>query len=341
MRAHRFVVVALVIAGLTLSFGSLSAASPNAQSVVSHPTDLRGFGACLIVACRSETDCFASGETASGSPVYYQFNGSWRKTTPPGPLKQKDFIDSAISCWNKVDCSYAGNGVAFSTPSGWTSSAPPGLITPIGVSCLHLQASSKFPGDYCAAVDEQGEAAVYVNGQWSSLGRADPYGTNYGDNQAVDGVACGLSYVSYAPLCFGYDNSGHIFEINGTQSSRPVELTSLSDPLVGGSCGDSTCVLLDAQGNSYFFSEGGWTSRESPKVSAVSCSIESIVCFGATKAGVVSNTDSGAWHLVVAGDTAWRTSSPNSIACVERRCAAANANNTLFSVRLPRKTTQN
>jgi hypothetical protein len=336
------VAVALVIAGLTLSAsGGSSASPPKAQSVVSHPTDLQGFGAYVKVACRSDTDCFASGVTANLSSVYYRFNGSWKKTTPPGPLRQKDFFVSAISCWNKVDCSYAGDGVAFSTQSGWSSSAPPGLITPIGVSCLHLQASSLFAGVYCVAVDEQGDASVYVNGQWSSLDRVDPYGTNYGDNQEVNGVACGLSYTSYAPLCFGYDNSGHIFEISGRQTIRPVELTSLSDSLVGGSCGESTCVLLDSQGNSYFFSEGGWTSRESPKVSAISCSLESTVCLGATKDGVVSSTNGGTWQLDVRGDTAWRTSPPNSIACVARRCVAANANNTLFSVRLPSKTTQN
>ncbi len=338
---HRFALAALVLAGLTLSAcGSFSATSSHAQSVVAHPTHLQGFGAHVVVGCRSERDCFASGDTASGLPIYYQFNGSWKKTTPPGPLKQTSFVDSAISCWNNVECSFAGGGdVAFLTPSGWTSSVPSGLITTIGVSCLHLQPTSRFAGDFCAAVDEQGEASFYVNGQWSSLGRVDPYGTNYGDNQAVDGVACGLSYLTYEPLCFGYDNSGHIFTISGDQTSSPVELTSLSDPLVSGSCSDSTCILLDARGTSYFFSEGSWTVHSSPKVTAISCSVTSIVCFGATKDGVVTSTAGGRWLLAVAADVDWRAKPPNSISCVERRCVAANANNILFSVILPKKTT--
>jgi len=187
------------------------------------------------------TSSFCAGSTTQHGIVTYNGQG-WATTTSPAPTSEYFF--NHVSCASATWCVAVG-GSAVTTFDGQAWTAPqfidPGMGAETGLSTVSCPTTQ-----FCAAVDEAGNAFTYDGRSWSKADSIDPGHGQFGPST----VSCPTP-----TFCVAVDLLGNAFEFDGTGWTSlgtilpQVTLNSINDNVADVSCASTQlCVVISTKG---------------------------------------------------------------------------------------------
>ncbi len=187
------------------------------------------------------TTSFCAGSTTAHGIVTYNGQG-WAITSSPAP--SLEYLFDHVSCASATWC-FAVGGSAVTAFDGHTWTAPqsidPGMRAETGLSAV----SCPTP-QFCAAVDEAGNAFTYNGHSWSKADSIDPGHGQFGPTT----ISCPTS-----TFCVAVELLGDAFEFDGTGWTSlgtilpQVTLNSINDNVADVSCASTQlCVVISTKG---------------------------------------------------------------------------------------------
>jgi len=187
------------------------------------------------------TTSFCAGSTRQHGIVTYNGQG-WAVTSSPAPTLE--YLFNHVACASATWCVGVG-GSAVTTFDGHSWTAPqlidPGMRAETGLSAV----SCPTP-QFCAAVDEAGNAFTYDGRSWSKADSIDPGHGQFGPTA----ISCPTP-----TFCVAVDLFGNAYEFDGTGWATlgtilpQVNSNSINDSAAEVSCANTQlCVVMSTKG---------------------------------------------------------------------------------------------
>ena len=224
--------------------GSIAFYNGSRWSVQSPP--ITAGSALVAISCPTASFCMAADDDhgTEGSNIYTWDGRSWDGKYQPGIFLTSVSCSSATFC---VALGYLSTGVFVSTWNGDSWTAQTEIDSPAAVG----QVSCASP-DFCAAVDQNGDAMIFNGQSWSA---PDPI--DAGVVQPLATVSCP------APgFCTAMDGFGQAFDYTSAGWSTAIGVENSAGVTSVSCASESFCVAVDISGNVVTEYNGQWSAPQ-------------------------------------------------------------------------------